>query len=91
MFDSLGQTLDPVAYEGWWYSSASLGRQIFDALAFTNQSWLNNTRIGTNGPYWSLAYEVWYYVAFACLSTCEAWRHRRFRRPTSTDRSSRSS
>jgi peptidoglycan/LPS O-acetylase OafA/YrhL len=67
LFDLLGQRLDPVAYEGWWQSSASLGKQIFDALAFTSQSWLNNTRIGTNGPYWSLAYEVWYYVAFACL------------------------
>jgi peptidoglycan/LPS O-acetylase OafA/YrhL len=67
LFDLLGQRLDPVAYEGWWQSSASLGKQIFDALTFTSQSWLNNTRIGTNGPYWSLAYEVWYYVAFACL------------------------
>jgi peptidoglycan/LPS O-acetylase OafA/YrhL len=67
VFDLLGRTLDPVAYEGWWHSSASGGKQIFDALTFTSQSWLNNTRIGTNGPYWSLAYEVWYYVAFACL------------------------
>ena len=66
-FDLLGQTLDPTAYEGWWRSDASLGKQIVDALTFTNQSWLNDTRIGTNGPYWSLAYEVWYYVAFACL------------------------
>lgn len=25
------------------------------------------TTLGTNGPLWSLAYEFWYYIAFACL------------------------
>ena len=66
-FDGLGRALDPTAYEGWWSSSAPRGEQIVAALTFTSQSWLNQIRIGTNGPCWSLAYEVWYYAAFACL------------------------
>jgi peptidoglycan/LPS O-acetylase OafA/YrhL len=67
IFDFLGQRIDPAAYDGWWLSSAGLGQQILTALTFTTEIWFKHTRIGTNGPYWSLAYEVWYYIVFACM------------------------
>lgn len=36
------------------------------ALTFTNQVWGAHVSIGSNIPYWSLGYEVWYYVLFGC-------------------------
>ena len=36
------------------------------SLAFVNQVWFALVEPGNNGPYWSLSYEVWYYVFFAC-------------------------
>lgn len=34
-------------------------------LVFTNQLWFSNVTPGYNGPFWSLGYEVWYYLIFA--------------------------
>ncbi len=36
------------------------------ALTFTDQLWHADVQIGTNTPYWSLAFEVWYYILFGC-------------------------
>jgi peptidoglycan/LPS O-acetylase OafA/YrhL len=33
-------------------------------LSFFQESWTLSTRPGTNGPFWSLAYEFWFYMAF---------------------------
>lgn len=40
----------------WWDMGSS--------LLFLNESWLNPAALSLNGPYWSLCYEVWYYVIF---------------------------
>ena len=37
---------------------------IVASLLFLNQSWSMTTDVPLNGPYWSLCYEVWYYIAF---------------------------
>lgn len=34
------------------------------SLLFLNQSWQNPAKLTMNGPFWSLCYEVWYYVIF---------------------------
>lgn len=34
------------------------------ALVFMNHHWFNWTQPGMDGPYWSLCFEVWYYIAF---------------------------
>lgn len=46
---------------------------IFAALTFTNQSWIPTT-IFSNLPYWSLGYEVLYYVFFGVLVYCSGVR-----------------
>lgn len=33
-------------------------------LSFTNEIWFNHAVVGTAEPYWSLGFEVWYYVLF---------------------------
>lgn len=34
------------------------------SLLFLNESWLNTAILTMNNPFWSLCYEVWYYVIF---------------------------
>jgi peptidoglycan/LPS O-acetylase OafA/YrhL len=36
------------------------------ALTFTDQVWSADVQIGSNTPYWSLPFEVWYYILFGC-------------------------
>jgi peptidoglycan/LPS O-acetylase OafA/YrhL len=39
--------------------------QFIAGLFFLNEVWSQHIPIGSNGPYWSLGYEVPYYIAFA--------------------------
>ena len=40
-----------------WWSTAS-------TVLFLTQSWMNDAALPLNDPYWSLSYEVWFYVIF---------------------------
>ncbi|WP_110947404.1 acyltransferase family protein [Pseudomonas bohemica] len=48
------------SFSPWWVI-------VFQSLSFTNQAWTANDMPFSNGPYWSLAFEVWCYIAFAVL------------------------
>ena len=52
---------DPSRYSN--YSPVSLWHTV-SSLLFLNQSWLNEADLTLNIPYWSLCYEVWFYVLF---------------------------
>lgn len=62
--DTIGVAFNPDLYTGfccepgmgWW----AYGRN----LLFLGEVWSQHIPPGSNGPYWSLCYEVWYYVAF---------------------------
>lgn len=60
--DAIGSAVSPESYDllakvpVWW--------QCVNAVLFTNQLWFQDLGIGTNGPYWSMGYEVPYYIAF---------------------------
>lgn len=41
---------------------------------FLNQVWFLDIWLGTNGPFWSLSYEFWYYAIFATLIYFRGWR-----------------
>lgn len=62
--DRIGAAIDPVAYSGWWYNPVSFGRMLWSGLTFSSEWTGQQVRLGTNGPYWSLSYEVAYYVLF---------------------------
>jgi peptidoglycan/LPS O-acetylase OafA/YrhL len=68
LVDFSGYTLNngayPEAYRAWDHS----GIRIISSLLFTNELWTLSTQLFSNVPYWSLNYEVWYYVAFAILT-----------------------
>lgn len=40
---------------------------VVSSLLFLNESWLNPADLTLNGPYWSLCYEVWYYILFGAF------------------------
>jgi len=49
------------------YPSNYTSPSLFDAISsllFLNQSWLNTAELTLNTPFWSLCYEVWYYIVF---------------------------
>ena len=52
---------DPTRYSN--YSPVSVWHTV-SSLLFLNQSWLNEADLALNNPYWSLCYEVWFYVLF---------------------------
>lgn len=66
VLDQWGQRIDPALYDGFWYKADRPLLRIAAALTFTNELWFQSLRLFTNGPYWSLGYEFWYYVLFAC-------------------------
>lgn len=67
ILDKIGTTLYPAKYDGWWYNGENSLMQVLRAVTFTSQNWFDNVRIGTNGPYWSVVYEAWYYAAFGVV------------------------
>ncbi len=64
LLDHIGKILDPGLYTGWWYKDdGSLSRFLANAF-FLNELWFQSIRPFSNGPYWSLGYEFWYYALF---------------------------
>lgn len=63
--DHLGKAIAPAMYDGFWYQGSDPLQRILRAATFTNELWFDSVRLFTNGPYWSLGYEFWYYMIFA--------------------------
>jgi peptidoglycan/LPS O-acetylase OafA/YrhL len=65
LLDGVGRAIDPAMYDGFWYQSSDPVLRVLRAASFTNELWFDSVRLFTNGPYWSLGYEFWYYLIFA--------------------------
>lgn len=65
--DTLGRVVNPGPYVFLEERLADPIQTVLAALSFLNQAW-SAVPIFSNLPYWSLAYEVWYYVLFGILS-----------------------
>lgn len=57
-------TFDPQDFSNYRHPDVWDG---ISSLLFLNQSWLNSASLTMNDPYWSLCYEVWYYVIFGAF------------------------
>lgn len=44
------------------------------SAAMLNQSWGANLHFGSNGAYWSIPYEFWYYVIFGAVTKLNGWK-----------------
>jgi peptidoglycan/LPS O-acetylase OafA/YrhL len=58
--------INPKSIEVLLPTLSPIGSTILSALTFTNQTWVS-TRILVNLPYWSMSFEVMYYVLFCFL------------------------
>ncbi len=65
VLDHVGKAIAPAMYDGFWYQGSDPIGRVLHALSFTNELWFNSVRLFSNGPYWSLGYEFWYYMLFA--------------------------
>jgi peptidoglycan/LPS O-acetylase OafA/YrhL len=63
VLDTLGQAARPDLYATVLDRANGLPAQVGAAFLFVNESWFGSIGVGSNTPYWSLPYEVWYYVA----------------------------
>jgi peptidoglycan/LPS O-acetylase OafA/YrhL len=63
--DAVGRLSRPELYSSaWGYVADGQFWQFASGLLFLNQIWYLNLPQGSDLPYWSLGYEVWYYVIF---------------------------
>ena len=66
--DLIGRQLNPADYAQWWVQGDQPVLRLLAAATFTNELWFMSLRPFSNGPYWSLGYEFWYYAVFAALA-----------------------
>jgi peptidoglycan/LPS O-acetylase OafA/YrhL len=70
VLDTLGSRIAPELYDvpglpsPWRFDMISALRAIAPLL-FLHATWISLSPVGTNGPFWSLGYEAWYYLGFA--------------------------
>ena len=65
LLDPIGRAVTPQLYLGWPdYAPNQVTWQVLNSILFTNQIWFNHVQPGTIGPYWSMGFEVSYYIAF---------------------------
>jgi peptidoglycan/LPS O-acetylase OafA/YrhL len=68
LLDRLGHALRPELYQTWCCTGPQGGGWTFIAgLFFVGDVWTHHPPPGSNVPWWSLGYEVWYYLAFGLL------------------------
>jgi peptidoglycan/LPS O-acetylase OafA/YrhL len=65
LLDQLGSRWHPEGYRSdWGYAPGLNLGTILASLSFTNEIWTWSARLGSNPAYWSMGYEVPYYVIF---------------------------
>lgn len=74
VLDTVGQWLALSAYAPMqpypaykWIAASGI------TALFLNEIWFLDIWLGTNGPFWSLSYEFWYYAIFATLIYFRGW------------------
>ena len=72
LFDRIGLALLPQLYAGLVTDGSALVRLMLGGL-FLNESWTLSAQMFSNTPYWSIAYEFWYYAVFAGLFYFRGW------------------
>jgi peptidoglycan/LPS O-acetylase OafA/YrhL len=58
--DAIWKAARPALYAGWTTDTSPW--DVLGCLAFLNQLWGVRLQIGSDGPYWSLGFEAWYYL-----------------------------
>jgi peptidoglycan/LPS O-acetylase OafA/YrhL len=65
LLDTLGRYLQPALYsDAWGYVDHNQLASFALSALFLNEIWFIHVSPGSDLPYWSLGYEIWYYVIF---------------------------
>ena len=75
VLDSIGGAIRPEYHAA--YAGTTLPNPVLHHLLpvfFLNHLWYFDFAMGTAGAYWSLCYEVWYYLAFGGIMFLRGWR-----------------
>ena len=62
ILDAIGLKIDPSTYAGPF--QALTPGLLIRSMSFIGEQWNAHQFPGSDGPYWSLGFEVWYYMAF---------------------------
>ena len=71
LVDQLGFSINLAAYPEGYQAWDHAWIRALSSLFFLNEFWLISIQSFSNVPYWSLNYEVWYYVVFALVTYVE--------------------
>jgi peptidoglycan/LPS O-acetylase OafA/YrhL len=73
--DAIAYKMNPGYYLGNWYENIDHpGLRLLTNLTFTSQVWSKSIALFSNGPFWSLSYECFYYVLYGCAFYLTGWR-----------------
>jgi peptidoglycan/LPS O-acetylase OafA/YrhL len=64
VLDTIGASLSPPMYNGPWFEDSAPVLRTLANIFFVNEIWFYSIRAFSNGPYWSIGYEFWYYAIF---------------------------
>jgi len=67
VLDYFGRSIHPQTY-GSIFSIDLLGLKYLISGLFFHESWFFSIRPGSNGPFWSLSYEFFYYLIFGAIA-----------------------
>ena len=77
VLDHFGRATHPETY-GNIFSSDHLGLKYLISGLFLHESWFFSIRPGSNGPFWSLSYEFFYYLIFGAITLLPSLRSKLF-------------
>ena len=67
VLDYFGRSIHPQTY-GSIFSAEHLELKVLLSGLFLHESWFLSIRPGSNGPFWSLSYEFFYYMIFGTIA-----------------------
>src|SRR5712691_9391353 len=77
ILDCIGPYIDPAVYDVFrlplWRADIASLWQAVAPIVFLNQLWLWPVGPGSNGPFWSIGYEAWYYIGFGLVLFLRGW------------------
>jgi peptidoglycan/LPS O-acetylase OafA/YrhL len=69
VLDWIGMSIRPDLYASWWgFHPEQTSLKVLTSIFFVNQVWMVDHVVGSMLPYWSLGYEVWYYIIFGIMA-----------------------
>jgi peptidoglycan/LPS O-acetylase OafA/YrhL len=73
VLDMIGGSINPSFYAAIpWYAGFSISGFLLN-LFYLNEIWFTHTIFGSNGPLWSLGFEVPYYILFGLFVFAPRW------------------